>query len=238
MNDIPFGSFALWFVEGIGWLTATFLGVTAALAFGIGAVPSPSLIRDSIVFSTFPLKPFSTLVFRFSSVNPMSLNCASFASILSLLPPTLAPNTLDCLLTRSGSSCHPLPAGGDRGGDVGPLRCRGRTEDTLRKPNPKRFAGFGGRGGGWSSELRVLPVSFLTAGRTAPLVYDCWSYFCRMKRSSTRSTSSTSRGIGGFAFRGLYVRLILALPLRFMFCVDCQHLYPGSGFRCIHPLDH
>lgn len=221
---MPFDRPVFGVIEGIGWLTAMFLGGTAALAFAAGAVPSPSLISDSIVFSTFPPKPFSTLVLRLSSVNPISLNCASFASILSLLPPTLAPNTLDCLLTRSGSSCHPLPLCGDRGGEIGPPRCKGSADDALRKPNPNLFPGFGGSGGGWSSELRVLSVSCRTAGRAAPPVYDCWSYFCRMKRSSTASTSSTSSGMGGFVFRGLYVRLMLALPLRFIFCTRSQYL--------------
>ena len=42
---------------------------------------------------------------------------------------------------------------------------RGSIEDALRRPKPNRLPGFGGSGGGWSSELWVLPVSLRVAGR-------------------------------------------------------------------------
>lgn len=42
---------------------------------------------------------------------------------------------------------------------------RGSAEDVERKPNPKRLPGFGGGGGGWSSELPVLPVLSAINGR-------------------------------------------------------------------------
>ena len=106
----------------------------------------------------------------------MSLNEANLASIsASVPPPTFAPKTLDCLLTRIGEGGAPKPVepSGEVGGVVRFDRESGRAEDTDRRPNAKRLPGFGGSGGGWSSELRVLPVSFRTAGRGAALENNC-----------------------------------------------------------------
>ena len=100
------------------------------------------------------------VAFRFSSPKPISRNVISLASKLSPPPPTLAPNTLDCLLTRiGGEGGYPLAVSGEVGGEICKFLPVGSAEETDRRPNPKRFPGFGGKGGGWSSELRVLPVS-------------------------------------------------------------------------------
>ena len=56
--------------------------------------PSPSLTKASIVFSIFPLTPFSTRRFLWSSVKPISRSLASFLSVSWLSPlSTLAPNS-------------------------------------------------------------------------------------------------------------------------------------------------
>ena len=165
-------------------------------------LPSPSLTNDSIVRSKFPLKPLSTCAFLLSSWNPMSFNCTSFASISPSPPPTLAPNTLDCLLTLigEGGPLKPLVPCGEYGGEAGRCRCKGRAEDALRRPKPNLLPCFGGSGGGCSSELRVLPVLWRAAGRRWPPEKSCWSYFCLINLSNTASTSSTSSGIGGLVF--------------------------------------
>lgn len=106
--------------------------------------------------------------FRFSSAKPISRNVANFDSIFSAPPPTFVPNTLDCLLTRSGGDGgYALAVSGEVGGDICECLVVGREDETDRRPKLKRFPGFGGNGGGWSSELRVLPVSWRTAGRMA-----------------------------------------------------------------------
>ena len=56
---------------------------------------------------------------------------------------------------------------GEVGGDIWECLVVGRTDETDRRPKLKRFPGLGGSGGGWSSELRVLPVSWRAAGRIA-----------------------------------------------------------------------
>ncbi len=48
-----------------------------------------------------------------------------------------------------------------------------KAEDTERNPKPYRFPGFGGNGGGLSSELRVLPVSLRLAERAPPPENSC-----------------------------------------------------------------
>lgn len=115
-----------------------------------GALSSPSLTSDSMVRSRLPPRPFKTVALRFSSVKPISRSCASFESISPPPPPTLAPNTLDCLLTWIGEGDPPKPLVpfGENGGDVGRFLCIFTVEDVLRSPNPNLFAGFGGRGGG------------------------------------------------------------------------------------------
>ena len=203
-KDRPFTTPVDWALdaEGIGWLTATLRAAFGVLDPEPGVLPSPSLTKDSIVRSRLPLNPFSTCAFRLSSWNPISLSCVSFASSSSPPPPTLAPNTLDCLFTLigEGGPLKPCMVEGECGGEVGPFRCRGNADDALLSPKPNLLPGFGGRGGGWSSELRVLPVSVRAAGLRSPPEKSCWSYFCLMNFSKTASTSSTSSGIGGFVF--------------------------------------
>lgn len=84
----------------------------------------------------------------------------------------------------------------------------------LRRPNPKRV-GFGGSGGGRSSEL-VLPVFCRVPGLESFRYIRC-SYLARMYRSMALSTSSMSMGICGLTLRGLYVLLDSMFPMRFMF---------------------
>lgn len=69
----------------------------------------------------------------------------------------------------------------------------GKIEEADLKPN--LLPGFGGKGGGWSSEF-VLPVLFLAVGFAAALSI----YLPLMNLSIAESASSTSKGIGGFAF--------------------------------------
>lgn len=172
---------------------------------------SPSLIKASTVRSRLPLSPFSTVELRFSSGKPISRKVANLDSNPSPEVCILDPNTLDGLLTRGGDvSCPKLPRPGDTGG----VRFRGDVA-ALRNPNPKRPVGFGGNGGGRSSEL-VLPVFCRVPGRVS-FMYILCSYFCRMYLSMALSTSSISMGIWGFVLRGLYVLFDSEFPIRFMF---------------------
>lgn len=171
---------------------------------------SPNRINASTVRSRLPLRPFNTVEFLFSSGKPISRRVANFDSMPSPDVCTLDPNTRDGLLTRGGDSCPKPPSPGDTGG----VRLRGEVA-AFRSPNPKRPVGFGGSGGGLSSEL-VLPVFCRVLGRVSCMYIRC-SYFCRMYRSMALSTSSTSMGICGFTLRGLYVLLDSEFPMRFMF---------------------
>ena len=81
----------------------------------------------------------------------MSLSVASFVSKSSpLLLPTVAPKTRDCLFMRigDGGALYSVDPFGESGGDGCLARPMGSTEDTDRRPKPKRFPGFGGKGGG------------------------------------------------------------------------------------------
>lgn len=198
--------------------------MTPFFAGGVGVVLpdfpelcSPSRINASTVLSRLPLRPLSTVELRLSSGKPMSLSVASFESSPSPEVCMLDPKTRDGLFTRGGEVCVlSKPRPGDTGGDL--------EVDVFLNPNPKRPVGFGGSGGGLSSEL-VLPVLFRVPGCTAPMNTRC-SYFCRMYRSIAPSTSSTSMGMWAFAPRGLYVLFDSALPMRFMFW--CRQ-------RCLRP---
>lgn len=127
---------------------------------GVGVLPpeaptfcSPSRINVSTARSRFPLSPFSTVQLRFSSGKPISRRVANFESSPSPDVWTLDPKIRDGLFTRGGdSSGSKAPMPGDKGG----VRSRGEPA-ALRNPKPKRPVGFGGNGGGLSSEL-VLPV--------------------------------------------------------------------------------
>jgi hypothetical protein len=134
---------------------------------GVGVLPldfpgfcSPSLIRASTVRSKLPLSPLSTVELRLSSGNPISRSVASFESSPSPDVCMVDPKTRDGLFTLGGdASCPKLPRPGDPGG----VRFRGDVA-AFRNVNPKRPVGFGGNGGGLSSEL-VLPVFCRVPGR-------------------------------------------------------------------------
>lgn len=87
------------------------------------------------------------------------------------------PNTLDCLF--DGASAPKPPRRGDSGGDCSDaLREIGAVAE--RRPK-NRLPGFGGRGGGSSEFVLVLPVCclcWLLAG--ASVEKALFSYFCRM----------------------------------------------------------
>jgi hypothetical protein len=111
--------------------------------------PSPSLTKVSMDFSKLPCTPFRTVIFLFSSLNPISRSFANFMS-KSAGPsdPTDAPNTLDSLFFLSGE--------GDRArcskSFCAAAACRrdfedsGNIEEADLKPN--LLPVFGGRGGG------------------------------------------------------------------------------------------
>ena len=171
---------------------------------------SPSRIRASTARSRFPFRPFSTVELRFSSGKPMSRSVVNLESMPSPDVCTLEPNTREGLFTRGGDkSCR----NSSRPGEMGGVMLRGEVA-ALRSPNPKRPLGFGGNGGGRSSEL-VLPVFCRVPGRES-LRYILCSYFALMYRSIALSTSSISMGICGLTLRGLYVLLDSTLPMRFM----------------------
>lgn len=88
----------------------------------------------------------------------------------------------------------------------------------FRNPKPSALFGFGGNGGGLSSTELELPVFDRVPGRES-VIYSRCSYFCLIYLSIAPSTSSTSMGICGFWFRGLYALLDSMLPIRFMFWV-------------------
>lgn len=147
-------------VAGAVWVLSKLRPSTLGLAGGVGVLPldftgfcSPSRMRASTVRSRLPFSPFSTVELRLSSGNPMSRKVASFDSSPSPEVCMFEPNTLEGLFTRGGDvSCPKLPRPGDTGG----VKLRGDVA-ALRRPNPNRPVGFGGNGGGLSSEL-VLPV--------------------------------------------------------------------------------
>ena len=150
---------------------------TPFFAGGVGVVRpdfpefcSPSRINASTVRSRLPFKPFSTVELRLSSGKPMSRSVASLESSPSPEVWTFDPKTRDGLFTRGGEVSCPNPRPGDTGGDL--------DVDVFRNPNPKRPVGFGGSGGGLSSEL-VLPVLCRVPGCEAFMNMRC-SYFCRM----------------------------------------------------------
>lgn len=90
----------------------------------------------------------------------MSFNVASFSSRVAPVPPIDAPKTLDCLFTRTGDGGpgNPVLTTGYSGCDSRAVLESGNVEDDARRLKPNRFPGFGGSGGGSSSELLVLLV--------------------------------------------------------------------------------
>lgn len=193
---------------GIVWLFSIIspFKFTPPFAGGVGVLPldlvgfcSPNLINASTALSRLPLRPLSTVELRFSSGNPISLKVASFDSNPSPEVFTLDPNTLDGLFTLGGDVSCPLKPLSP--GDTGGVTFLGNVE-AFCNPNPKRFVGFGGRGGGLSSTELELPVFDRVPGRESFMKVRC-SYFCRMNLSIALSTSSMSIGICGFMLRGL-----------------------------------
>lgn len=167
-------------------------------------LPSPSRTKVSTDFSTLPSSPRSTCMFLLSSGNPMSLRYANFVSNpSSRLPPTSAPRNLAGFLSfGGGEGSRPNPLSPGETGGLRVLERAGKVEEAARKLGKwNRLLGFGGRGGGRSSEL-VLPVFWRDPGAESPANILC-SYFCLIKRSITPSTSSASMGIAGLVFRGL-----------------------------------
>jgi hypothetical protein len=179
--------------------------------------PSPSRTKVSMAFSMFPFTPFRTMVLRFSSVNPMSRNCASFSAARSLLSwPKLAPKTFEGLLRSSPIG---LRGGVSRGLWKSSLWCCGLFLDRNDRGNPEgldlfdfvknRLPVLGGSGGGVPSSEIVLPVRcslvppLLVVVVVLVAVVSDDTYFERMKRSMAESASSASTGTGGCLFCAL-----------------------------------
>lgn len=184
-----------------------------------GAFPSPNLTKVSIDFSRLPPSPFSTAKFLFSSANPISRSFAILASKSSFpYSPTAAPNTLDCLL-RFGDGVFSFSASKSCRAAASRLDFDESGNIEEADLNPNLLPVFGGNGGGWSSEF-VLPVLCLAGAFT-----DLSTYFCLMNLSNAESASSTSNGIGGFVFWGLYIRFDAVFPNRFMCCQLSEPLH-------------
>lgn len=188
-----------------------------------GFVPSPNLINVSTAFSTFPPVLFNISVFFELSGKPISRMCDSFAWKLLSTVVIFIPNSWLGLLPLFGlgrSLRSPLYAG-ERGGVIRSARCLGTAALEDRKEKPNRFVGLGGSSGGSSLQdpksVAVLPVFCLAAGCARPVLKALVTYFCRMCLSIAESTSSTSIGISGLTFCGLYVLLLATLPTFFIF---------------------
>ena len=92
---------------------------------------------------------------------------------------------------------------GEGGGESISCRESGSAEDADLKPRLYRFPVLGGSGGGCSSELRGLAISWRIGFWTVSPERVRLSYFCRMYRSIAASISSTSSGTDGLTFFGL-----------------------------------
>lgn len=128
----------------------------------------PNLTSDSTAFSKFPFSPFNTVVFRFSSVKPISRNFASFLSksstvLLETSIPAVAPNILDglFLIGGEGDRCRSLDDSrwAVAAASLLALEDIGNIDDADLNPNLLLLPllPFGGSGGGLSSDS-VLPV--------------------------------------------------------------------------------
>lgn len=128
--------------------------------------PSPNRTRVSIVFSRLPPSPFSTARFLFGSANPISRNLAILPAKSSGPVPTFADGLLSTgLLLYSGEGDRlrgSTSTGG--GGSRRDFEESGKMEEADLKPN--LLPVLGGSGGGWSSELELLPVSCRAAARS------------------------------------------------------------------------
>lgn len=123
-------------------------------------LPSPNLTNVSTDFSTLPSRPRSTCMFLLSSANPISLKYANFVSNpSSRLAPTSAPRNLAGFLSfGGGDGSRPNPLNPGEVGGLSVLDRTGKLDDAPRRLGKwNLLLGFGGRGGGRSSEL-VLPV--------------------------------------------------------------------------------
>jgi hypothetical protein len=158
--------------------------------------------------SRLPPSPFKTVMFLLSSLNPISRSLAIFASKSSEpSAPTAVPNTRDGLFLLGGDGDLSRESG--RAASRRALEDNGKIDEADLKPN--LLPGFGGSGGGWSSEF-VLPVFC----RACALIALSW-YFCLINLSIAESASSASNGTGGLVFSGLYIRLDATFPTRFIF---------------------
>lgn len=129
-------------------------------AISLAGPPSPRRTRVSIDFSRLPLNPFRTAIFLRSSMNPISCSLAIFIVKSSFSSDaTDVPKTRDgLLLGGDGDCCRAISASRLDFED------KGKMDEADLKPN--LLPGFGGNGGGWSSEF-VLPVLFCAAAVTA-----------------------------------------------------------------------
>lgn len=184
-------------------------------------LPEPKRTRASIEPDRLPFISLRTNEFLLASVKPISRREAILAlKASSCAFPTDEPKTREALLTLGGESGTSSPL---RGGDIGAayLSIRGRVKvaDADRRAKPNLLPGFGGNGGGWSSDELTLafPVLCDAALRPAPPENSLNSYLRRMKRSMTPPASSTSTGISGLVLLGLYFLFDTTLPIFFMF---------------------
>lgn len=108
-------------------------------------LPSPSRTRVSMVFSTFPPRPFSTARFLLSSMNPMSRNLAILPVKSRGPAPLVTPKMFgSLLLSGEGDLRSGISTGG--GGSRRDFEDRGNIEEADRKPN--LLPVLGGSGGG------------------------------------------------------------------------------------------
>jgi hypothetical protein len=153
---------------------------------------SPIRTKVSIDFSRLPPSALRIAIFLCSSLKPISRSFAIFKSSSSESPATEVPITLDCLFLGGDGVLCPEFSKSDCAAARRFFEESGKMEDADLKPN--LLPVLGGRGGGWSSEF-VLPVLFRSGALTVLSIY-----FCRINLSIAESASSTSNGIGGFAF--------------------------------------
>lgn len=171
---------------------------------------SPALTRVPIALCKSPPTFFKAARFCLSSLNPISYNLAKLVSkSAGVGSPTSVPNNFEGLFRLGGVGDRSRETGRGAAASRFALEDNGKIEDA--DLNPNLIPVLGGRGGGWSSEF-VLPVCCCVCA----LGVRSW-YFCLINLSIAESASSASKGMGGLAFCGLYIRFDEAFPTRFMF---------------------
>lgn len=129
------------------------------LAREIGRLlPSPNLVKDSMVLSMLPFRPRRIVALRRSSGNPISFKAANFASNDGV-PESSVDAPIPCVTVFKGSG-----GGGEAFllGEFALLRENRRrldVDEAERSPIPKNLPVFGGRGGGEPSGDLVYPES-------------------------------------------------------------------------------